>query len=58
MTNYAACSYLDKLKAISPHVSGYKLRVSMPLLQLNSLVQRSITQILHKIIKKFKYIQS
>lgn len=57
MTIYAACSYLDKLKAISLHASGYKLRASMPLLQLYSLVKCSITQISHKIIKKFKYKQ-
>lgn len=57
MTNYAACSYLDKLEAISLHALGYKLRASMPLLQLNSLVKCSITQISYKIIRKLKYKQ-
>lgn len=58
MTNYAACSYLDKRRIISLHASGYKLRASIPLLQLNSLLKCSITQISHKIIKKIKYSQS
>lgn len=58
MSNYAACSSVDKLNVISLHASGYKLRTSMSLLQLNSLVKCSITHVLHKIIKKFKYKQS
>lgn len=57
MTNYADCNYLDTLKVISLHASGYKLRASMPLLQFNSLVKYSITHISHKIIKKIKHKQ-
>lgn len=58
MSNYAACSSVDKLNVITLHASRYKLRTSMALLQLNSLVKCSITPVSNKIIKKFKYKQS
>ena len=58
MTSYAACSYADKLKIISLHASGYKLRTSMALLQLNSLVKCSVTHVSHKIIEKDHIQQS